>query len=528
MIRGRMQRTLRSLTKNLQYCHPYFAALFPILALYAHNIREIEFSVVARSIVISLAATTLLLILLQLLYRNFGKAALACTFVLILFFSYGHIYTTLKEVSLFNVLVGRHRILVPIWAIIFAAGMWRISRAQQGNAILHRTLCVIMIVAMISPVYQIGNFLVHTSILARAEAHRSPEQIGSTADLPPEMNLPDVYYIILDGYTRQDTLREFYGFDNQEFIDHLEELGFFVPSCSQSNYAQTLLSLPSSLNFDYLQGLMKKFKPGNEDFYELWVLLKHSASQKLFESMGYHTVAFETGFYWSQLDDADFYLRRSTSELQKWQYLGGLNNYEVMLIKSTMGLIVTDGFVALPKALKPNLDSPDQKHRERVLFVLDELEGLPAYPSPKFVFAHIVSPHEPFIFDAQGQMPEKIEGENPEAQEKRRYTDQITYINARMEKILESIIASSTQPPVIVVQADHGTDIGSRLNILNAYYLPGVDQALLYETITPINTFRLIFSEYFDIDLPLLEDRSYLSSYSTPFSVEEYQNTCAP
>ncbi len=256
----------------------------------------------------------------------------------------------LKEVSIFDVLIGRHRILTPLWLVLFVFGMVYIARRRRKNDVAHRTISLIMLIALISPTYLIVEFFVHTSLLTHQPEVFDNTQINPVDDVLSIELIPDIYYIILDGYTRQDTLREFYNYDNQSFIHNLEELGFYVPSCSQSNYAQTLLSLPSSLNFGYLQNLIEKFEPGNEDRYELWVLLKHSAVQRLLEAMGYSTVAFETGFYWSQLDDADFYLRRSTTKLQKWQYLGGLNNFEVMLVKSTMGLIVADGFIALPKA----------------------------------------------------------------------------------------------------------------------------------------------------------------------------------
>jgi hypothetical protein len=517
---------------KLYHYHPVIITLYAILALYAHNIREVEFSVIVRSLFAAILTTAILLLVFRLVFREIEKAALASTLTLILFFSYGHIYALLKEVSIFSVLIGRHRILAPLWLGLLIIGLWRISRNQRSNDIVHRTLSLVMIIALVSPMVQIGEFFIRTSFMDHQATDQNIAQIDQLTNLPPDEELPDIYYIILDGYTRQDTLREFYGYDNQPFLDTLEEMGFFVASCSQSNYAQTLLSLPSSLNFGYLQDMTEGFIPGNEDRYELWVLLKHSATQKILESMGYFTVAFETGFYWSQLDDADFYLRRSTSELQKQQYLGGLNNFEVLLIKSTMGLIVADGFIALPKALKPNLNSPTQKHQERVLFVLEELEHIPNYPSPKFVFAHIISPHEPFVFDAEGQFIADAEsnftGEHPELEKIPYYTDQITYINSRMEKILETIITNSERPPIIVVQADHGTSLGSRLNILNVYYLPGVDNAILYDKVSPVNTFRMIFSEYFNMDTPLLEDRGFLSSYVDPFDVEEIPNRCEP
>ena len=46
--------------------------------------------------------------------------------------------------------------------------------------------------------------------------------------------------------------------------------------------------------------------------------------------------------------------------------------------------------------------------------------------------------------------------------------------------------------------------------ILNAAYLPGLERHPYYEKITPVNTFRILFNEYFEGQYPLLEDRASL------------------
>jgi hypothetical protein len=55
------------------------------------------------------------------------------------------------------------------------------------------------------------------------------------------------------------------------------------------------------------------------------------------------------------------------------------------------------------------------------------------------------------------------------------------------------------------------------ISILNAYYLPGVDSSQLYDSISPVNTFRLIFNTYFGEDYELLDDRTYYSPYWQPY-----------
>ena len=61
------------------------------------------------------------------------------------------------------------------------------------------------------------------------------------------------------------------------------------------------------------------------------------------------------------------------------------------------------------------------------------------------------------------------------------------------------------------------TNMWERFGILNAYYLPGGGEQHLYESITPVNTFRVILNHYFDHNLELLPDRSYYSLWQRPF-----------
>jgi hypothetical protein len=63
------------------------------------------------------------------------------------------------------------------------------------------------------------------------------------------------------------------------------------------------------------------------------------------------------------------------------------------------------------------------------------------------------------------------------------------------------------------------------MKILNAYYFPGGNDDL-YPTITPVNTFRLIFNKYFDQDYPLLEDKALYSAYDIPYNYVEVPNDC--
>jgi len=235
--------------------------------------------------------------------------------------------------------------------------------------------------------------------------------------------------------------------------------------------------------------------------------------RQVLESMGYTIVAFDSGYSWTMIPDADFFLQPFRASTFHMGLLSGFNEFEAMLIDTSAGVLVTDATLKLPEVLAPEIGLK-KMHRERILYTLDQLPKIPPQPGPKFIFAHIGSPHTPYVFGPDGEMVGRdivgIEG----------YQDQVTYLNKRMIPILQQIIADSAQPPIIIIQADHGGinfNPDDRMRILNAYYLPDGGEQVLYQGISPVNTYRLLFNYYFGTHYPQLEDISYYSDYDIPY-----------
>jgi hypothetical protein len=492
--------------------HPFLFAVYPILALLAVNISEVDVSTGYRPLMISVVTVALFTLIFRLINRDWRAAAVALTVVLILFYSYGHAYLLLKGVNFNGVYLFRHRTLIPIGVGAGALILWQVFRKRINLASATYTLNLVGLFLLILPLFQLTSFFLQSraSQTAAEQSTRALElKIG---DAPP-----DIYYIILDGYGREDVLKDQYGYDNSDFLNALREVGFYVADCSQSNYAQTQISLASSLNFNYVDAISDRFTPGRDDRTGLDTLIKHSAVRESLEAAGYETVAFATGFLLSEQEDADYYLSPQLD-------LGQLNEFEYLLVETTFARLIQDS---------NRLDVPNSStelFRERTLFALDKLDKLAYIEGPKFVFVHLIVPHPPYVFGPTGgPIPPKEAGTTRSEQNELRYLDQTTYVSNRMREIVPRIIANSTTPPIIVIQSDHGPTIPgspqSRMKNLNAYYLPGV-KAPLYPTITPVNTFRIIFNTYFGQDLSLLEDVSLYSSYEEPFRYKPIPNSC--
>lgn len=337
------------------------------------------------------------------------------------------------------------------------------------------------------------------------------------ADLDSDAPSPDIYYIVLDGYARADILDELYQFDNSAFVESLESLGFVVPAGTHSNYAKTALSVTSTLNMDYIHA----FAPGLEEYPFWWLMsgpMEHSRTRSLLEEAGYITYALASDWGITDNPTVDTYLSPRPVVL---------NDFEnTLLYQTPLGAArpLIAGFA--------QVQSYDA-HRELIRYQFQALTELAGQPGPKFVFAHIVSPHPPFVFDAQGNSlwPEYTfsffdANDFPfDAEAYRRgYTDQVRFVNAQLLPMIRAILRESETPPIILLQADHGpgmfadfesadnTCLKERLSPFAAYHLPGVDPQAIPEDITPVNLFRIVFNRYFSTDLPLLENRQFYSN----------------
>ncbi|MFQ5942800.1 MAG: sulfatase-like hydrolase/transferase [Anaerolineales bacterium] len=493
--------------------HPLLFASFPVLSLLAQNLDWVSLSDAARALIISIIAAAVLFGLSWLILRDPPRAGLIATLLLLIFFSYGHLYGAMKEVGL-GATIARHRYMAPMAAVLTVAGLVWIIRSSNNLRPLTRVLNVVSAALLLIPVISFVGHGIGTPLATSQDTQR--------LHLPVAQDPPDIYYIVVDGYGRQDTLEVVYEFDNVPFLDSLEEMGFYVAQSARSNYAQTSLALASALNMEYVDVLIPDISQGRD---ALWNLIKNSEVRQQLEDLGYETVAFSTGLEGTEWRDADLYLSPATLD-----ELAGANAFESMLAQTTTIRLFTEGVVALPR-LVPELVYPYEAHRSRLRNTLDGLAELPAGERPRLVFAHLILPHPPFVFNADGlpitpDTPFSLDFPSGGSEESylRGYRDQVRFLNEELERIIPAILAKTDTTPVIVIQADHGPDSNSgrqgyvqeRMTILNALLLPGGAEKL-YPHITPVNTFRVVFNQLFGGDYERLPDRALYSEYQAPY-----------
>ncbi len=481
--------------KQFSVFHPFLFAVFPILFLFAYNIDEVPATDLWLPICVAIIGTLILLLSLRLITKNYNKTAIVTSFLLILFFSYGHVRDAISSLGINGLDVGQVHIsnqfiLAPLWLLLFIAGAFLVIKARRDFSTSTKFFNVVAATLVVISLVNISIYEVRA--LNRVPEETNKGSISLNSGNPH--SLPDIYYIILDAYARQDTLKEVYGYDNSEFINYLTSKGFYVATQSRSNYGSTSLSLPSSLNMDYLKGEERGSTA------TLLEMMGNSKASRFLKEKGYRYIFVGGGADFKGMAKyTDVYLTyKLESIFRKSDFVDSLAHTTAL----SPFLMFFEGFFG----------DNDRKAR---LYAFDKLADIPDIGEPTFVYAHILSPHPPFIFDRDGNPPKQsifIGTGNiwQSLGHEQRYVDQLIFINKKVETLVDEIVSKSDVPPIVILQADHGIwwEEGEGRDILNAYYLPGKGNQLLYESITPVNSFRIIFNLYFGTEYELLKDES--------------------
>ena len=492
--------------------YPIAISAYPVLTLLATNAGQVDPDAGVRPLLASVLFGGLLYFILWLFFRQVHKAAFLTTLWLALFFSYGHVYIYLEE----KYPDSKYTLWLAVgWIVLFVIALFWATRPKLTFVSAAATLNTVALALLVMSVWQIIPEVQPRSAHALALPD-APIQTDLVRPAPP----PDVYLFLLDSYGRADLLKQAYGFDISDFLNGLEERGFFVAECSQSNYVRTEISMASALNMQYLQDLSEKFEPENTGRRLLWDSLKHNAVRYNFESMGYETITFETGFEWLNIEDSDHFMSPPPVS-------SGMTEFESLFLRTTLARYAQDWGWVDPDHLLGVV------HRDRFNHAFNSIDDIARMPQPTFAYVHLISPHPPFVFDANGNptYPPDFWNEQrvyPANLYKKGYVNQAQFLNKKLLQAVDTIQTESDAPPIIIIMGDHGPWLQpkeKRMWILAALYLPGHEDKL-YPTITPVNFFRLVFNSYFGGKYDMLEDVSYFSPVPKLYDFSVMPNSC--
>jgi hypothetical protein len=512
------------LWRSTIFLSPLLYAVSPLLYSYTLNSTDYTLTdllisstyfILAAAVVFTLIALALLIFQNQ--HSPAGKleqASLFTIFFLLLFYVlYGPAKQLLKYLIGFGfqfsvnnkalMIIGANKILFPVCLGILAVSIIYIIRHKKLVRPLH-------LFFQMTGIVLVTISIIHNGLLFDGRN-------GSTSKLLPAQNTgpnPNIYYIILDAYSGFDVLKKYYDYNNDDFARYLTDKGFYVARKSRCNYPVTILSLSSSLNMEYIPSWqnvltskhlsLKQYNKTRESKVAA-ILLQHGYT---YLPIGY--MFFQEGFG-KKKNIVSVISYPETRYL--WFNQLTLTPFESLLTSWT--------------------SFPRERQRRHILFELNLLDKSADYPGPKFVFAHITCPHPPYVFHRDGSFfNDIVPGADTMSKKeiitfrKNRYVEQLVFVTQRIKQIIDHILIKDTSA-IIILQSDHGAwlidtlkqphdyandsnFIAQRMPILNAYRVPGETIKSLYDSISPINSFRIVFDKLFKWHEGTIPDSHYV------------------
>ncbi len=490
--------------------YPFVVATLPVLHFYLGNFRVLNPSDPLRIWFFYLALTGVLITGGRFIWKDAHRSALALTPLLLVMFKGSHIGD-----------VGCVALLVL--SLVLGAVLRRSSFSAAGIAV-PLNMAALVFVAL--PMARI----IHAEWKENSPRPTALYHSSIQLELFPEGPPPDIYFLIVDGLGQPEFLEGEYSLSRSVLTEDLIDRGFRVLNRSQCSYPQTALSVASTLNLGFVQELLDIPDPENMDRRVLGDIIGDNRVARTLRQTGYKVATFPSGYPITRFRKPDLRMEPAVNPSFLEYY------------------VLDDGVLPLVQRLvgRGPADFSYSMRRHRLNFIFDELPRARSDLDDSqslFVFAHILAPHPPFVFDGSGEPLNSVTkfgyadgshwfGVNGANRDSYRslYSAQLTHVMRRLSRTVDGILANSPRPPVIIIQGDHGpgsgvewedpsfTDNQERSGIYNAWYLPPGLDITLAEDECSVNTFTLLFNGIFGCELEPRPCQYWFAKMSRPYS----------
>ncbi len=470
---------------------PFFLVLLPfffVLHGFAENTGFIGWKDLAGLLLVYSGAALLLFAAGYLFYRKSIPSALLAFYLVGIYLFFGFIQDKLK---VHLPVLARYRLLLPAFAAIFVLLAWRLYKSRHSFSGISFFLNMLLLI-------YIGVDLVKLQWKS-AQTARGAAATGYSGNYAYKAckgcSLPDIYFLLFDAYTGSLSLRERYRYDNEGLDSFFVQRGFSLQHASRGNYYFTAFSMASMLNMSYLLNITDKNAVTTDDYNRSVNLIKNNQVAACLAQQGYQVINYSV-----------FDLAGSPAPV----------NESYLPVKTKLITAAT----LLPRLQKDlgwqwagNTLYKTRNNNEQLMESVKK-ESLRSVSAPRFIYAHIYLPHAPFYYDEQ-QQPKK---EPDIARESAAfslpaYLAYLPYTNRKIKELVTTILQNTGGKAVIVFMSDHGfnnetipVDSFYTFQNQNAVYFPGKDYHLLYDSITGVNQFRVLFNTLFKQQYPLLKD----------------------
>ncbi len=476
---------------------PLLVGIYPALFHYSNNSKVVLIDSLIYLLILFIGISIFVFIIFLFIYKNHSqKAAIAASIFLVFFHTYGIVFNKLQQWDIYTI---EHYMILPVYVVLALYLIWfvgRINHRLLGD--IWKIITIIMLGLVLINVIQILPIEIKKNTRNNNQIiSANPNQIQET-----EQTYPDIYYIIFDEMAGFDAIRKYWQYNQiDNFIAALRSQGFFIAENSHGSTTNTFHEIANRLNYEYYPYDPSDYKKYNDED------LDHISDNTVFsflKSKGYSIVVFDDGLPLTTRWKADLIYSSSLNET-----LSGLslyNEFAMLVLNNTM----FEPFMGYFEQATIKISN----HERMIYLIANKITQL-GVQSPKLVFVHLLMPHMPFLFNANGKSV-PLENQN----DWDRYLGYYIFSTHYAQSLIKEIISSTSHdhPPIVIFQSDHGArNIKTENNnillqnypseygtlIVNTLYLPGCNDVPLTQNMDPINTFPIIFNCYFNANIPL-------------------------
>lgn len=482
---------------------PWYIFLLPLFYIWHVNNAYFPFITLTTSLLYLgyyILLSLIFFMLSFLLLKNSIKAGILTTSFLAIFFFFGAIYDLLKGTGALAFLFSYKFLLGLIFLSLFAIAI--ILRKRKAPIRLNKFFLIlfsllVMLEAGISVLKQTKG-KERKKVIEEYSLVLEKNSTGVTSE-----NLPDIFFIVFDAYTSSKALKKYFHFNNDVLDSSLLQKGFYISTNSKSNYNSTPLSIGSAFNMQYFNSSLEGSPNDAYHLLEGAYFLKNSFIPSILEKKGYNIVNYG-------MCDIKDHPASVTPVFREYEI-------KALSLETLWGRIQRDILWNVTPLI--SLENPvfnSEKFIRRNLYnysgFLDELKK--ESNTPRFVVGHLLLPRRPAYVDRTGKPRTISMNDFTDKTHDSLYLEQLIYANTLIDSL--STIASKprTRPLVLIIEGDHGNRYGDwgkhirekQFMNLNLYYFSDKNYSSLYDSISPVNSFRVVLNKYFKADLSLLKD----------------------
>ncbi len=493
-----------------------FLILLPVFFIYSGYNELFGFLpplLVLKNLVILFVCVFFFLGLSFFLFQNRKKAAVFTFFTAIYFLLFGFIHDSLKKIIPVSFFVT-YTFLIPFTILLIVLLFYFIKKSKSTFTGLFTYLNLLILALILSEIpnslkrYQLDKS-VHNLIDFRFVAYNEYMKNQPV----PDFSKPDIYFLVFDAMASSKSLQQALNKKNSALDSLLVQKGFRVINNAASNYNWTIHSISTTLNMQYLPDFIAPVMNDPKAYFWGTASILDNSLTAILKQEGYiiHQYQpvsfnnpdwpFETHF--QEMKDQHFYFKTLPGRIYRdifWNYL----RVNIKFIKNIQLSL---------------LNEQHQQHKTDIDTTIGLIKkSCSLETQPKFIYGHFMLPHDPYSFTKNGEVRhitlKDLEGNKVETDA---YFDQVLYANKIIHELTDYIQTHNKKNTVIIIEGDHGYRYLNKSNLaqytfqnLNAFYFPDQKYDLLYDSLTPVNTFRTVLNKYFNAKLQLLKDTSIL------------------